>query len=497
MKQLSLDFSQKVRDKLARLPDRPGCYLMRDRSGAIIYVGKATSLRSRVSSYFRPSTFRRADPKLRGLVRSIDDLDFIVLRSPEEAALTESRLIKEYKPHYNVELKDDKRFLLIKLVRDTPFPRFAAVRLRKDDGARYWGPYASTPCARAAVEFVQKHIGVRPCSPRVPSEADHRHCLKDVVCFCSAPCIGKCSPERYAELVEEACAFLDGRRPALLEKLRQSMLEASAALRFERAAVLRDFYLLLLKATREHARVRKTPELLAAETAAGLRELADRLRLPAPPSLMECYDISNTFGSHSVASQVVSVDGVPTPSLYRSYRIKTVEGANDPASIAEVLRRRFERAIAENKPLPDLVLVDGGITQLRAARAVLDSLPLASPPALAGIAEKYEELWFDPTGRTPPLRFDSDSPALRVVQRLRDEAHRFALAFHRRRRARVIRESVLDEIPGVGPARKRDLLRHFGSLAALKKATLAEIAAAPRVGEALAREIHAALHPAP
>ena len=488
-----LQFSDKVKAKLAALPDQPGVYLMRNRQGKIIYVGKAASLRGRVGSYFRRSTFSKADPKLRGLIRSIDDLDFVALKTEAEATLTESRLIKDYRPRYNVSLKDDKRFLLLRVNLNEPVPRFDAVRLRKDDGARYWGPYASSASAWASLEFVDKQFGLRRCSPREPGPEDHRHCLNDIVRFCSAPCIGKATPEQYRERVLTACGFLDGERREFLEALRQQMTAAAKEMKFEKAAALRDLYLLLLKGIREKARGRKSLHLKKEEAQKGLAELQARLGLARPPEVIECYDISNISGTNSVASRVVSVEGIPTPARYRMYRIQTVAGADDPASMAEVIRRRFTRALAEKEALPDLVLVDGGITQLRAARAVLDELGLPSQ-RVAGIAKQYEELFHDPANAAAPLRFASGSPALRVIQQIRDEAHRFALTYHRKLRARRIQESVLDDIPGIGRKRKEKLLAHFGSLARLRRATAEEISAAPDLGPQMAAQLHAALH---
>lgn len=485
-------FSDKVKAKLAVLPDQPGVYLMRNRQGRIIYVGKAASLRSRVSSYFRRATFAKADPKLRGLIRSIDDLDCIPLKTEAEATLTESRLIKDYRPRYNVLLKDDKRFLLLRVNLQEPFPRFSAVRLRKDDGARYWGPYASSAAAWASLEFVEKQFGLRRCAPRVPGPEDHRHCLNDIVRFCSAPCIGKASPDQYRERVRTACAFLDGERREFLDSLRQQMAAAAKEMRFEKAAALRDLYLLLLKGIREKARGRKSLRLKREEAQQGLAELQQRLGLPRLPEVIECYDVSNISGTSSVASRVVAVGGLPMPARYRTYRIKTVAGADDPAAMAETIRRRFTRAQAEEERLPDLVLVDGGIAQLRAARAVLDALGLQAQ-RVAGIAKRFEELYHDPENETAPLRFASDSPALRVIQRIRDEAHRFALTYHRKLRAQRIRESILDDVPGIGAKRKAGLLAHFGSVERLRRATAGEIATAPNVGPKMAAWIFAAL----
>lgn len=487
-----MEFSEKVKTKLATLPDAPGVYMMRDRQGKIIYIGKAASLRSRVQSYFRRSTFAKAEPKLRGLIRSIEDLDFLELKSEAEATLTESRLIKDYRPRYNILLRDDKRFLLLKVNLNEPFPRFEAVRLKKEDGARYWGPYTSSASAWAALEFVEKQFGIRQCLPRIPTAEDHKHCLNDIIRFCSAPCIHKVSPEEYRARVQTACEFLDGGRREYLDALRKQMEAEAKALHFEKAAALRDMYLLLLRAIKEKARVRKTPVIKEQEARLGLHELQERLGLERLPDVIECYDISNISGTSSVASRVVSVDGIPTPSRYRMFRIKTVEGADDPASMAEVIHRRFSRAIEEKEELPDLVIVDGGITQMRAARATLDSLGLHHQ-RVVGIAKQFEELYFDVENEQAPLRFAPDSPALRVIQQIRDEAHRFALTYHRKLRARRIQESVLDDIPGVGERRKMLLLRSFGSIARLRRASVEEIAAVPEVGQKVAELVVQAL----
>lgn len=489
----TIQHTQAVLEKLPTLPDQPGCYLMRNRQGRIIYIGKATSLRSRVGSYFHPSTFAKADPKLRSLIRSIDSFDFIPLRTEPEAALTESRLIKEYRPRYNILLKDDKRFPMLRLHPGEACPRLEAVRLRKDDGARYWGPFTSSSAAWATLEFVQRHFGLRTCAVRVPGEEEHKHCHNDILRFCAAPCL---RPEDYGERVAEACAFLDGDRLDVLKALRGDMEAAAQAQDFEKAAALRDTYLLLLRAIRQRTLAQRTPQLKAEAAAEGLAALAAAAGLRGPPHRIECYDISNISGTLSVASGVVSIDGVPSPQFYRMYRIKTVEGANDPASMAEVIGRRARRAQEdpEKSPMPDLVIVDGGITQLRAARAALDALGFREQ-ALVGLAERFEELYHDVENKRPPIRFERGSPALHVLQAIRDEAHRFALTYHRKLRARKIRESVLDDIQGVGPARKAALLRHFGSMGPIREAGVAELGACPGIGSVFAEQLWAALHP--
>ncbi len=479
---------EKIKDKLKQLPDAPGCYLMRDRDGRIIYVGKAASLRKRVQSYFREHTRRTAPPKIRSLIHSIADFDIVVLNSEAEAILTEGRLIKEYRPHYNTLWKDDKRFVMIRCDVQHPFPVLAKCRIRKNDGALYFGPYSSGMAAKVAIEFLERRFGLRRCRPQVPDAETHRHCSNDIIADCSAPCVGKVSPEEYRHRVDEACAFLRGERMELLKEIRTEMERMAGELRFEEAGALRDLLMYLHNAVREKARVRKTPKMRQDEARLGLKELQRALRLPAEPRVIECFDISNISGTSSVASMVCAVDGVPYPGRYRRFRIKTVEGADDPRSMAEVVRRRYARLLAEGKPMPDLVMVDGGITQLRAAKAELGLLGLGNLPVV-GLAKRYEEIVWDAEANSGNLVLPERSAGLGVVTRLRDEAHRFAIAYHRELRRQRIMESRLDEIPGIGTARKEALLRHFGSMARLLRATAGEIAAVPGMGMKLAEQI--------
>jgi excinuclease ABC subunit C len=490
-----MSVSHRVKQKLGELPDKPGVYLMRDRSGRIVYIGKAASLRSRVRQYFQRGTLRGADPRIRGLINSIEDFEFIVTRSEADAILTEGQLIKEYRPRYNAYFKDDKRFLLLRVHLDDPFPRFELCRIEKNDGAAYFGPYSRSMAARAALEFVEKKFGIRHCAPRVPGESDYRHCHNDIIRFCSAPCIGRASPADYRARVEEACAFLRGERPGILKDLETAMAAEAAALNFEKAAALRDTLLMLRKVIRQRFRHRSL-EVRAEDAARGVADLQTALSLPSPPRVIECFDISNISGTHAVASMVCSVEGMPQRSRYRLFRIRTVEGSDDPGMMAEVVKRRYARLVHERQALPDLVLVDGGITQLRAARAELDALGLAALPC-AGLAKQYEEVYRSADTAEPPLRLPRDSRALKVLQHIRDEAHRFALTFHRGLRTKRIRESLLDEVPGIGGKRKQLLLAHFGSLRRLARASADEIAAVPGIGPVMARALHGVLHRPP
>lgn len=477
-----------IKRKLRELPDKPGCYLMRDRHGRIIYVGKAASLRHRVRSYFHRATLNRADPKIRGLVKSIADLDIIVLHSEADAILTEGKLIKDYRPRYNTLFKDDKRFPLLRIERNQPFPRIRLCRFQRNDGAAYFGPYTSSSAARAALEFVEKHYGLRKCATLIPGPADHTHCINDIVRFCSAPCIGKIKPDAYRQRVEEACSFLGGERPVVLKEMQAAMEASAQALNFEKAAALRDTLRLLHLAIKQRAHIGRSSGREADTGQAGIRALGKALGLNRPPRLIEAYDISNISGTLAVGSLVTAVDGIPKPAHYRRFRIKTLQTADDARMMAEVIRRRFTRLKQEGAHAPDLVLVDGGLIQMRAAKAELANLGLADIP-VAGLAKRFEKIFFD----RRILALTTDSPALKVLQRLRDEAHRFALTYHRKLRARRIRESRLDDIPGIGATRKQALLRHFGSVARLVRAPEAAIAALPGIGPELARLIRQTL----
>ncbi len=479
-----------LKAKLRELPDKPGCYLMRDRNGRIIYVGKAASLRKRVRGYFREATLRSGGPKVRGMVHSVADIDIVVLHNEAAAILTEARLIKQYKPRYNVTLRDDKRFLLLRTVATDALPTFQLVRIRREDGALYFGPYAAAAAARATLKFIERRFGIRQCSPLEPNAETYRHCLDDIIRLCSAPCVGKISHADYRTRFDEACEFLRGRRPAYLTELREGMRAAATALDFERAAELRDMLLNIERAVRQHARAAPTPRMREDAALDGVRELREALTLPALPRTIEAFDVSNISGTHAVASMVCAIDGQPRNSRYRRFRIRTVEGSDDPAMMAEAVRRRFADLLAKGEPLPDLLIVDGGVTQLRAARAELAALGLATLPS-AGLAKQFEEIHLD--NGQPPVRLPRDSKALKVLQRLRDEAHRFAIAYHRQLRGRRIRNSVLDDIAGIGEKRKQLLLKHFGSVRRMLNAGPDRLAEIPGIGARMAVEIHTAL----
>ena len=474
-----------LRERLKTVPNRPGCYLMRDRRGVIIYVGKAKNLRRRVLSYFRPNADHA--PKVRSMVNTVADLECMTVKNEVEALLTEASLIKKYKPHFNILMRDDKRYLALRADPTVDFPRFATCRIVRDDGARYFGPFPSAPVVRAAKDFVEKHYGLRSCEALSPDADVHTHCLADVIRFCSAPCMGRITPAAYHARFDEACSFLRGERPAVIAELVEDMKAAAAKEDFTKAARLRDTIGALKEMTKQHF-VRKSPEMRRDDAKRGIAELAEALGLAAPPRVIECVDISNLFGTHNVASLVVAVDGLPDRRYYRHFKIESFEGADDPRAMAEVVLRRYgpESSLTAKSPRADLYICDGGITQLRAARARFAEIGVTDLPTI-GLAKQQEILVTD--DERGDIFLPRDSEALMVVTRLRDEAHRFAITYHRHLRERSIRESVLDEVPGIGPAKKVALLKRFKSVYGIVRASVEEIAEAAGVNLEIAAAV--------
>jgi len=483
-----------LKESIRKLPLTPGVYLMRDRLGTVIYVGKAKALRRRVASYFQASRSRRSDPKLRSLVDSVWKIEHFPVRSEPEAVLLESRLIKDFKPRYNVLWRDDKRFLLIRATVGETYPRFVAARIRRPDGARYFGPYMNTRAVRTTLRFLNARFGLRSCAAAVPTEEDARHCHQDLLKACTAPCRGKTSPEAYAERVRDACAFLEGHRPEVIEQVEADMRKAADAKDYERAAALRDMLLGVRGLLSERARKFTGALPHAGDPDRDLADLAGVLHLPGPPGRVQAFDLSSISGTHAVGSLVSFLQGRPDRKAYRHFRIRTVTGADDYAMLAEVLRRAYRTRREHAEDWPDIILIDGGKGHLATAARVLDELGVRVR-ALLSLAKRQEELFLYDRGFLAPVRLPSNSPALRLMQRLRDEAHRFALTYHRALRSRRLTESVLDEVAGIGPRRKREVLGAFHSIARLRRASPEEIAArVPGIGPALAAAILQALH---
>jgi excinuclease ABC subunit C len=480
--------TEEIRKKVRDLPHKPGVYLMKDRFGTVIYVGKARDLRKRVGSYFQPSRRMGWDLKFNALVDAVHDLDTCVVRSEPEALLLEGKLIKEYQPRYNISFRDDKRFLLIKINLNDPIPRFMLTRLRQDDGARYFGPFAHSAAARHTLTLARRKFNLRGCRPLTPGPEDYKHCLYGHLKYCTAPCIGNVTREQYTVQVAAACDFLDGQNEEIKQEMEEQMKKAAAAEDFEKAAQFRDA---LDDLRRTVEKTRKFPRLpynlpVAIEPQMDLAELGKVLALPAVPARIEGFDISNISGTFAVASMVSFRNGKPDRSNYRRYRIKTVTGQDDFACMAEAVRRRYARLLAEAAAMPDLVVIDGGKGQLNAALGELAKLGLTQIPLL-GLAKEFEEI-FRP-GDAEPMRLSHDSGALKLLQRVRDESHRFANTYNAQLRLRRISESILDEFPGIGGQRKAALLKKFGSVQRLRLATVEQISAVSGFGGKTAGEL--------
>jgi excinuclease ABC subunit C len=498
--------TEAIRKKVGDLPHKPGVYLMKDRFGTVIYVGKARDLRKRVSQYFHPARRMGWDLKFNALVEAIHDLDVHVVRSEPEAFLLEGKLIKEFHPRYNISFRDDKRFLMLKVNLNDPTPNFAFTRLKKDDGARYFGPFSNSGALRNTLALVRRQFNLRGCRVFTPGAADYKHCLYAHLKYCTAPCIGNVTREQYLEQVAAACDFLQGQCHEMKDQLEVEMKKAAAARDYEKAAGLRDLIRDLKETTKKERKFERVPYTLplAIDPLHDLADLAKVLALPAPPQRIEGFDISNISGTFAVASLVSFRHGRPDRANYRRFKMKTVTGQDDFACIAEAVRRRYSRLLNESRAgstesrpakggtepqtssLPDLVLIDGGKGQVNAAHAELKKLGLEKM-AVIGLAKEFEEIYRP--GESQPLRLGLDHPAVKLLQRIRDECHRVANSYNAQLRIKRISESVLDEFPGIGERRKAALLKKFGSVQRLKTATLEQIAAVPGFGGKAAAEL--------
>lgn len=602
----SVPISDALARKLETLPEGPGVYLWKDAKGEVLYVGKAKRLRARVRSYF--ASDYPESPRNRHLQRLIADVDTIVVTSEAESLLLENNLIKEYRPRFNVRLKDDKSYPSIAVTVGEPFPRVLVTRRRDIPGARYFGPYTDVGQLRRTLAIIRRLYTVRSCHDDLPRERRERPCLDYHIGRCRAPCVGWQSQADYRRMVEDVLDFLAGRTYDVRQKVREAMLEASAREDFERARELRDALRWLERieepssvevigtgdadaigyardaddavgvwlrvrggrvVAREHrflegveeerdeailsaflvryyvpaaGRARRavlpfppddwdTLREILPETewsvpqrgsASRWRELADQnarhlleslriesfeteeraedpvyalgrdLGLSAVPRSMVCVDISHNQARDIVGSLVWFEAGRPKKSEYRKFKIKGLAQQDDYAAIHEVVTRYLTRRRDEGEPIPDLLVIDGGKGQLgaavEAARALgLDQLPIVS------LAKREEEVFLP--GRPEGLKLSRRSPSLRLLQRARDEAHRFGLAYSRKRRAQRTITSELLDIPGIGPARRRKLLERFGSLAGVRSATPAELASVPGFSTALAERILEHLNP--
>lgn len=470
------------------LPHRPGVYVFRDRFDRVIYIGKASDLRRRVSSYFQPSRVARADAKLRSLIHSIDDWSFQTVRNESEALILESRLIKEYAPHYNVLMRDDKRYPLLKIDLRERFPTLKLARIRKDDHACYFGPFPHGGALRDTLDFLLTHFRLRTCRDSFPTEETRRRCLKRIIRDCSAPCTGAVSEAEYRRLTDRVMQVLSGDIGELSGAIREKMLGASADGDFEKAARYRDVLTNLETVFGGRNRSFERPKLPSApDGPEAVRSLQRTLGLSAYPVWMVCFDNSNLLGTFAVSSLVSFLDGRPDRANYRRFKVRTVTQADDFGTMKEIVARYFGRLLRERRGLPDLVVVDGGRGQLSAA---LDALIAVGCPPLPviGLAKRNEEIFLP--GRTEPLRIDRHEPSLRLLQAIRDESHRFAISYHRKLRQERLEQSLLDDIPDIGKQRKMQLLRAFGSVRAIRRVGADEIAERiPGFGKKLSQKV--------
>lgn len=592
--------------KLRALPAKPGVYLFEDKEGKVIYVGKAASLKSRVRSYFGAPA--NLPSKIQRLVATIQDFEFVITDSEQEALILECDTIKMYAPKFNASLKDNKTFPYLKIDIGEDWPGVYITRRLQKDGARYFGPFACAGSVRKTLKLIKKIFPYRSCNKRIDGK-DRRPCLDYHIHQCLGPCIGAVDKEEYREVINQVILFLQGKQELILRELDAKMKAAAQQLQFEKAALLRD-QVNAIEAVIEGQRIATTlqgekdviglaqdetlayvelfsirnskligqdhfimegvrdelpgqvmtsfvkqyyaaasyiPSLIllqhpvdepavlsqwlsqqrgskvelqmpqkgakkklaetVAENAArglelaqlkgmkaevvssGLQELKNRLRLSKMPRRIECYDVSNIQGTLAVASMVVLEKGWPKPAHYRRFRIKTVTGADDYAMIQETLRRRFKRGLTGEGVwgiIPDLIVVDGGRGQLNAALEVRQELKLDSIP-LVSLAKENEDIFIP--GDPQPVQIAKDSPALHILQRARDEAHRFAVSYHRKLRRKEAIASALDSIRGIGPKRKKALLRKFGSVQGIKGASLEELSQTEGITPTLAKKV--------
>src|SRR5438874_6012241 len=450
------------------------------------------------------------------MLDAVWDFETHTVQSEAESILLEGKLIKEYRPRYNVSFRDDKRFLLVEVDQSEEWPRFRLARFKKDDNARYFGSYAHAGALRQTLNFMRKKFGVLTFGRGSPTERELKSSTYQVPMKLS-----EITPEIYRERVAQACEFLEGHSREMMAEVEKQMRAQAEKLDFEKAAELRNMLEDLRRTTRPTRRFTRGSLPTTIDPEADVRALADALQLSKIPRIMECFDISNISATHVVASMVCFRDGAPDKNCYRRYRIRTVEGEEDFASMAEVVRRRYSRILLQAREanpdaaefsqenpaeaverqstinsqpsivnlvrLPDLIIVDGGKGQLSSACKELQRLGLHDLPII-GLAKEHEEIYRP--GRALPLQLPEDSGALRLLQRIRDEAHRFANAYHQLLMKKRVGESILDDCPGVSQHRKNLLLRKFGSVKRLRRASVEEIAATDGIGPKLAADVH-------
>ncbi|MCG3178347.1 MAG: UvrABC system protein C [Phycisphaerae bacterium] len=441
-------------DKVRRFPTTPGVYLMKDDRGVVLYVGKAASLRSRVSSYFQPSA--DLDPRKRQMVEQVVDVDFLDCETEAEAMLTEARLIKDIQPKYNVRLTDDKTFPYLEITVREDFPGVYITRSPQARGTRLYGPFTNVAALRESLSHLQKAFKFRTCHLEIDSDDESRRhfrpCLLHAIKQCTAPCADRISRDDYRRDIKRLQRFFESRRSVVLRQLEKEMADASAGLEFERAARLRD-QIKALEGLAERGQPDEhvQPELFYQDPRRGLTSLARVLDLPEAPRTIEGFDIATLQGGQSVGSAVFFLDGVPFKNRYRRFRIKTVSGVDDFASLREIVARHYRQAGQGQALFPDVILIDGGPGQLSSVMEALSEMA-RRPATVISLAKREEEIYL-PTQREP-IRLGRNNPALQLLQQVRDEAHRFAQHYHHILR----RKAIFDEDVKQGrrpPGRRR------------------------------------------
>ena len=460
-----------IKEKIKELPNSPGVYFLKGENGEVLYIGKSSNLRKRVSSYFRPQRRVRAE-RLEAMVGRIEDITYITTATEAEALIYENSLIKQLSPRYNVSLRDDKSYPVLKLTVSEKFPRLFMTRQRKEDGSVYYGPYTSARLLKKAVEELRQLFPLRSCG-----KFAKRPCLNYHIKQCLGPCTGNVDSAHYARIVSELRLFLEGRRTELLKLLSERMREAARKEEFEEAEELKRRIEALSSIKERSVHYRPSGET---------EELRNILRIKGPLETIEAFDVSNIMGSSAVGSMIYFYKGRPRKSEYRRFRIKTVSRIDDYAMMREIVRRRYARLAGEKRPLPDLVLIDGGKGHLAAALEELGKLGLSRVPAI-GIAKEFEHIYVK--DEAEPIVLPGDSKALHLLERIRDEAHRFAISYHKSLLSKKIKVSELDAIAGIGGKRKRALLNHFGSVDKIKEAGMDDLLKADGVDEKSARNI--------
>ena len=457
------------KEKIKYIPEMPGVYLMKDRKGTILYVGKAASLKKRVSSYFQPSSGH--SERIRLMVERIADVGFMVTGSEAEALITESAFIKRYKPRYNVALKDDKSYPHVKLTVNEDYPRIMLTRKLQKDGALYYGPYTDVKLLRKALRIMQKIFPLRSCR-RLPKKV----CLDYHIGRCYGPCAEAIDKKAYGNVVKELRLFLEGKRKILIEELSKKMRKAAEKRDYENAALLRDRITALSVVPATRPGTGRQRAFISTRKQAGpydeIVALKFLLSLKRVPRRIEVFDVSNTGPSEAVGSMVTFLDGRPSKDDYRRFKIRRVKGIDDYKMMKEIVGRRYEAVKKRRSRCPDLIIIDGGKGHLNAVLATLKDLGFERLTVI-GIAKRFEHIY--KKDRKEPIIFSRHSSVLHLVQRLRDEAHRFAITYHRHLRGKKLKMSALDGIEGIGPKRKRLLLGIFGSVENIKKASLEDL----------------------